>query len=84
MTAIERKRAKKLTDVMCKMGGNSYRLITVFLAAMAVIVDAAIFFVTSQTDEIYTVMILNTVFITMFGALLMNRLFRSSKPPSFS
>lgn len=70
MTAIERKRAKKLTDVICKMGGNSYRLITVFQAAMVVIVDAAIFFVTSQTDEIYTVMILNTVFITMFGTLL--------------
>lgn len=64
MTAIERKRAKKLTDVIYQIGGNGYRSIPTF-AALAVILDAIIFIVTAHTDELYTVMILNAVFLNM-------------------
>lgn len=71
MTSAERKRAKSLKNNICILGGKSYGMQTMAEVILLLIMDAAVFFATSRIDELYTVIVLHTVFMGMFNAVFM-------------
>lgn len=71
MTLAERKRAKKLKSSICMLGGKGYSSHIIAETILLFAMDAAVFFATTKGDELYTVIILHTVFMGMLNAAFM-------------
>lgn len=74
MTSEERKRAKAIEDAMCTMCGkidrSAVRLIAT--AVLIILLDVACFIPMTRDDELYVVLDLHVVFVTLFGNLFVS------------
>lgn len=74
MTKLERNRAQKLEDVICMLSGRLNRCTAklIITAILVLIIDILVFIPMTRDDELYFVLDLHVVFVTLFGNLFVS------------